>query len=183
MHPLLARQVRKAGLDGLLDRPELAAFLGRVGEAYVAADEDRRLLEHSLNLASDELFQRNRRLEGELAQRLELRQKLDASAQEVEASERRYQALFELSPVGIVAFTLPEGRVLQSNDMLLRLASLPASNCSSRAARSWRMRCWRNWAAMPCRTRAARRPGAAASCSSAPASGRSGRATGSGCTS
>ena len=124
MHPLLARQVRKAGLDGLLDRPELAAFLGRVGEAYVAADEDRRLLEHSLNLASDELFQRNRRLEGELAQRLELRQKLDASAQEVEASERRYQALFELSPVGIVAFTLPEGRVLQSNDMLLRLASL-----------------------------------------------------------
>ncbi len=124
MHPLLARQVRKAGLGGLVERPEVAAFLERIGDAYRAADEDRRLLEHSLNLASDELFQRNRRLEGELAQRLELRQKLDASAQEVEENERRYQALFELSPVGIVAFSLPEGRVIQSNDMLLRLASM-----------------------------------------------------------
>jgi len=124
MHPLLARQVRKAGLGTLLERPEVSAFLERVSDAYGAADEDRRLLEHSLNLASDELFQRNRSLEAELAQRIELRQKLDASALEVEANERRYHALFELSPVGIVAFTLPDGHVLQSNDMLLRLASL-----------------------------------------------------------
>jgi two-component system, NtrC family, sensor kinase len=71
VHPLLARQLRKA-LPGGAVAPELAALLRAVDEAYTAADEDRRQLERSLFLASDELYARNRRLEQELEERKRL---------------------------------------------------------------------------------------------------------------
>lgn len=72
MHPLLARQLRKAGLDGGARGPELEQLIAAIDDAYVAADTDRVRLERSLQLASDELFERNRRLESELAQRKQL---------------------------------------------------------------------------------------------------------------
>lgn len=81
MHRLLERQLRKAFSDEpLLDdhhlrdnvAPGLAAFVGMVDAAYVAEDEDRSQFERSLNLASEELFERNRQLEGELMERRRL---------------------------------------------------------------------------------------------------------------
>lgn len=63
MHSLIARQIRKAfGRDATLS-PELTAFVAAVSDAYDAADTDRRRLEHSLELASSELFERNQQLE------------------------------------------------------------------------------------------------------------------------
>jgi len=60
MHSLVARQLRKAfGRDAALS-PEILAFAALISDAYVAADEDRKRLEHSLELASTELFERNR---------------------------------------------------------------------------------------------------------------------------
>jgi HPt (histidine-containing phosphotransfer) domain-containing protein len=64
MHALLRRQLRKAGLgDSLEAVPEaLRGFVATIDQAYTSADADRRQLEHSLQLASDELYERNRAL-------------------------------------------------------------------------------------------------------------------------
>lgn len=62
MHPLLARQLKNAGitLDAL--PPEMAKFAIAVGDAYEEIDADRQLSERSLELTSQELFERNREL-------------------------------------------------------------------------------------------------------------------------
>ena len=74
MHPLLTRQLRKA-FGGQVP-PELEIFVRMIDEAYAAADEDRRQLERSLHLASDELYERNRRLELQLEERKRLQVEL-----------------------------------------------------------------------------------------------------------
>jgi signal transduction histidine kinase len=71
MHPLLLRQLRKT-LPGTQPQEALADLLAAVSEAYRAADEDRQQLERSLHLASEELVQRNERLERELEERKRL---------------------------------------------------------------------------------------------------------------
>jgi two-component system chemotaxis sensor kinase CheA len=64
MHSLLRRQLRKVGLgEALADVPEaVRALIAAVDQAYATADADRKQLEHSLQLASDELYERNRAL-------------------------------------------------------------------------------------------------------------------------
>ncbi len=65
MHKLLIRQLRRHfGASDL--PPGLQAFLQDVDAAYVQADEDRALLERSLELTSDELVERNAQLKVEL---------------------------------------------------------------------------------------------------------------------
>ena len=67
-HSLLQRQLRRAFPDGA---PEaLGEFLGSVDEAYRSFDEDRRMLERSLELSAEELVEANRKLTVE-TQRLE----------------------------------------------------------------------------------------------------------------
>lgn len=119
MHPLVLRQLRKVGLEIADGDPHVARFVAAVSAAYVAADDDRRQLEHSLNLASEELYERNRRLEAELEERAQLHRKLVDATQYVRESERNYRAVFELSPVGIVATDLASGRFLHANDAML----------------------------------------------------------------
>jgi diguanylate cyclase (GGDEF)-like protein len=80
MHPLVARQLRKAGLAPDPADASLTRFITAVSDAYVAADQDRRQLELSLNLASDELNGRNRRLEAELASRAAMERALADAA-------------------------------------------------------------------------------------------------------
>lgn len=72
MHPLLKRQLRKAFKTQVPEDPATLELLRLVEEAYTAADEDRKQLERSLGLASDELFERNVRLENELEERKRL---------------------------------------------------------------------------------------------------------------
>ncbi len=66
MHPLLARQVRLHLGDAAAQSAELKPFLEAVDAAYVQADADRRMVDHSLNLMSQELTERNRQLRAEL---------------------------------------------------------------------------------------------------------------------
>lgn len=78
-HPLLHRQIRKFGLsnDGLPnDLDSWMAFLAAVNRAYKQSDQDRELLERSLDLTSmemralyDELERHNSQLEREVAAR------------------------------------------------------------------------------------------------------------------
>lgn len=76
MHPLLARQLRKAFKDAVPQDQQLQSLLNAVSDAFDAADTDRKQLEHSVNLASQELFERNQRLERELEERKRLQQEL-----------------------------------------------------------------------------------------------------------
>ena len=64
MHKLVLRQLRRTlDVDALDDLPEaLRAFVAGVDQAYAAADQDRALLERSLELTSEELGQRNAEL-------------------------------------------------------------------------------------------------------------------------
>lgn len=72
MHPLLARQLRKAFPAGTPGSTELELFIASVEAAYWHADDEREQLERSLVLASDELFERNRKLEADIAERKRL---------------------------------------------------------------------------------------------------------------
>jgi len=68
-HKLLERQLRR--FFGSVERlpPDLKPFLAAVNDAYRAADEDRLLIERSLELMSQELTERNDQLRTELAER------------------------------------------------------------------------------------------------------------------
>jgi len=69
MHKLLLRQLKRH--VGVLDAipANWRAFIDAVNESYYQADADRALLEHSLELSSQELMERNRQLQQDLAER------------------------------------------------------------------------------------------------------------------
>ncbi len=73
MHRLLQRQIKRF-LGEAPPSPELAAFLAAVDEAYTSADDDRQMIERSLELMSQELIAVNSGLRKELQehQRIEL---------------------------------------------------------------------------------------------------------------
>ncbi len=75
LHPLLGRQLRRhfgtAMAPGTDHAGAWGGFLAAVSEAYLQFDRDRRLTEHSLELMSEELNQRNDELRRELAERRE----------------------------------------------------------------------------------------------------------------
>jgi signal transduction histidine kinase len=88
LHPLLERQLKRC-FGGAEHPPEtLAEFIAVVETAYEQADQDRQLVEHSLEEMSQELTQRNRDLRRELEER-----KLVQAALQQERTEQ--QALIE----------------------------------------------------------------------------------------
>jgi signal transduction histidine kinase len=61
LHPLLRRQLRK--VLGGVDVPEaMIAFVAQVNEAYLQADDERRMLERAFELSSQELLDANEEL-------------------------------------------------------------------------------------------------------------------------
>ena len=71
-HPLLDRQLRRLGLA--VERPptpsEWQALLSVVGDTYIEADQDRRMLEHSLDVSSAEMVEMYQRQKSALETRL-----------------------------------------------------------------------------------------------------------------
>ena len=82
MHKLLQRQLRKY-LAGALP-PGFEDFIASVDSAYAQADKDREMGERSLELASHELFERNRQLSEDIERRKELELEL-AQAEKLRA--------------------------------------------------------------------------------------------------
>jgi two-component system, NtrC family, sensor kinase len=70
MHKLLERQVRKLG--PVVAPQGFEQFLAAVDAAYVQADRDREMVERSLELASQELLERNRQLRVDIERRKQL---------------------------------------------------------------------------------------------------------------
>lgn len=69
IHKLLLRQLKKRNLTELLSGPDeaLRAFLEDVNAAYWQDEDDRRLLERSMELSSNEMLEANRLLEQQRA--------------------------------------------------------------------------------------------------------------------
>ena len=94
LHPLLARQVaRTLGDDA--DVPGLDDLLRRVDEAYRQADQDRTLLERSIDISSQELNERNEALERELSER----RRVEATLRE---HHQRMRAVLDAVPDAIL---------------------------------------------------------------------------------
>src|SRR5258708_18700747 len=102
MHPLLTRQLKKAGLSELVSQPESETWqgrLGRVSQSYTEADQDRYLLERSLSISSREMQELSGNLRAE-------RDRLSAILRSLG------DGLCELDPEGHVLFINPQGEQL-----------------------------------------------------------------------
>ena len=80
MHPLLARQLRKFCRDGAVDLDGLSKA---VDDAYGGFENDRLLIENSLEIMSQELGKRNRQLAEQLADKQRVMDQLSASNDEL----------------------------------------------------------------------------------------------------
>lgn len=76
MHRLLRRQLRRHLGEEQSVSPQVRALLEAVNDAYDQADDDRRMLERSLELTSQELMQRNRELRADVEARTRAEQAL-----------------------------------------------------------------------------------------------------------
>ena len=86
LHSLLVRQLRRCGQWP--PPPELEALLERVSEAYQDFDEDRRLMNRAMDLASDELTEANADLRRRLAELERTREELVRRQREAEEAQR-----------------------------------------------------------------------------------------------
>ena len=127
MHKLLARQLRKqfGSTDAVPEslRPLLAA----VESAYVQADEDRAMLERSMENVSIELADRFQRLRDALDEKDGVSQALSVLT-----------ATLESTADGIVVVDM-DGRIVRTNSRFAALLQLPAAVLSARASahRAW----------------------------------------------
>ena len=98
LHSLLKRQLQRFANGTIPPLEEQTDFLRAINEAYWQFDEDRRLLEHSLELTSQELLEKN----AELSHiNTELEQRVAARTAELSRSEARFRGLFEDVPISI----------------------------------------------------------------------------------
>src|SRR5687767_14823608 len=91
-HPLLERQLKKAGLGAGTLPPDLAAWtrlLDHISRAYTEHEQDRYLLERSLTLASEEMEQ-------EIAERKRSEEAVRIARDELERQNRQLVRVHEL---------------------------------------------------------------------------------------
>ena len=98
LHSLLKRQLRRYTNDAKPFIENHSELLQVISDAYRQFDADRGMLEHSLELTSQELLERNAELSRANAE-LELR--VAARTAELSINEARFRGLFEYAPVSI----------------------------------------------------------------------------------
>jgi diguanylate cyclase (GGDEF)-like protein/PAS domain S-box-containing protein len=98
VHSLLKRQLRRFSDETIALIEEGNGFLRAINEAYWQFDEDRQMLEHSLELTSQELLEKNAELSRINA---ELEMRVAARTSELTRSEARFRGLFEHAPISI----------------------------------------------------------------------------------
>jgi diguanylate cyclase (GGDEF)-like protein/PAS domain S-box-containing protein len=108
LHSLLKRQLRRfIGNTESLPAGQ-AELLQAVNEAYLQFDSDRRMLENSLELTSQELLERNAELN---RVNTELEMRVAARTAELSNSEARFRGLFDLSPDAVIVIDPHEPNV------------------------------------------------------------------------
>jgi PAS domain S-box-containing protein len=117
MHELLERQIEKHLGASASIPPEWEDFLDAVNGAYHQADEDRELLERSLDLTSEELVERNERLRDELERREEAERRLHSHVQ-------RQTAIAQLGRLTLRGISM-EAVVSEALSMIARILDVP----------------------------------------------------------
>jgi len=97
-HSLLKRQLRRFADETIPLIEEQSDFLRAINDAYWQFDQDRRMLEHSLELTSQELLEANAELS---RNNTDLEMRVASRTAEVSNSEVRFRGLFEHAPVSI----------------------------------------------------------------------------------
>lgn len=90
MHPLLKRQQQHYLASAKVE--DLEPFLQAVDAAYYAFDKDKRLIEHSMDLMSTELNQRNREMRQELVSRKGVEEALRQSYENLKEINARLES-------------------------------------------------------------------------------------------
>jgi diguanylate cyclase (GGDEF)-like protein/PAS domain S-box-containing protein len=98
LHSLLKRQLRRFADESIPLIEGQGDFIKAINEAYWQFDADRKMLEQSLELTSQELLERNAELKSINA---DLEHRVEERTAEFRASEARFRGLFEHVPVSI----------------------------------------------------------------------------------
>ncbi len=98
LHSLLKRQIRRFTGETESLPHEQANLFQAINDAYLQFDVDRRMLEHSLELTSQELLEANAELS---SRNTDLEMRVEARTEELSSSEARFRGLFEHAPVSI----------------------------------------------------------------------------------
>lgn len=94
-HPLLKRQLKKSlGIDASLS-PEIEHLLTLVNEAYTGFDDDKELLEHSLELTSMEFVNRFHKINEENNKLIEAQKRLVEQEEKLELMVREKDVLLQ----------------------------------------------------------------------------------------
>jgi len=123
MRALLARQLRRHLGPGVEIPPEWTSLLAAVTLAYQQADDDRAMLEHSLDTVSREMLERHHRLEQQKARHASL-----------VAEKRRAEELALLNAVQIAALraTTPTEAIVDVLDQVATLSGAAGGVASRR---------------------------------------------------
>ena len=124
MHKLLARQLRQHFGAPENVPPQVRAFVDAVERAYLQSDEDRAMLEHSMETVSDELVDRFRRLHDALAGSQLAKDELNQAVSVLSAT-------LESTTDGILVVDRT-GRMVQMNRKFIELWSIPDHIVQSR---------------------------------------------------
>lgn len=110
MHKLLERQLRRhfGGVDAI--PPEVKGLLADIDRTYADADADRRFVEHSLELTSQELMQRNA---------------------DLRAKQREQQVIFDSVPA-LIIYKDTHNRILRLNEMAAKALGGTAAELEGR---------------------------------------------------
>jgi len=98
LHSLLKRQLRRFTGETQPFLEEQTDLLRAINDAYWQFDADRRMLEHSLELTSQELLEANVELS---SRNTDLEMRVVERTAELSSSEARFRGLFEHAPVSI----------------------------------------------------------------------------------
>ncbi|MFI2741308.1 ATP-binding protein [Zhouia sp. PK063] len=72
MHPLLRRQIRKHLPEAYQDHPDIANFLNAINQSYNNNEEQLKMMQRSMTISSNELFEANKQLRHEAEQQKKL---------------------------------------------------------------------------------------------------------------
>jgi signal transduction histidine kinase/ActR/RegA family two-component response regulator len=124
VHKLLARQLRRHFGDAPAVPAELSPFVDAINESYTQGDADRKLLEHSMNMVSEELGERYTMLQHALAESRTSEEKLNRALALVES-------VLESTTDGIVVAD-SVGKIVRFNRRFAELWRLPANVLATR---------------------------------------------------
>lgn len=117
MHSILLRQLKRLGFDEGNLPDSIKPLIEQIDRAYQQFDEDRNLIERSLDLSSKELGELNAKLEAEIAS-------VSAKSQELEKALSLAQAAFDSTVTGILVMDL-NGKIISYNKQFYIMWKIP----------------------------------------------------------